>query len=166
MRVVVPLLAAVAVVAAGCGSSSTAGAPATTATTAQTIAAPSASTAYSLALAKLCNQTRLKFEALGKPSEKPPAVLLPGTVKVAGVFVRDLRALHPSAAEKAKAAQLVRFYALWYEGDRYALVAVKRKNTDAFINLQEGADHWLGRAERIAVSLGAPQCRRRPFELP
>lgn len=160
MRMLIPVLAVLAIVAAGCGS----GPPATAPT--QTTAGPIARTSYSRALASLCDRTRVRFEGLGKPIETPPAELLPGTVLVVRSFMRELRALHPSTVEKARAKRLARLYGLWSEGERYALVAIKQGNTTAFVNLQEGADHWLGRAERVAVALGANECQRRPFESP
>ncbi len=160
MRIMISVLAVLAIVAAGCGSSSPAEAPTKKA------AVPIARTSYSRSLASLCERTRGSFEALGKSSEKPPAVLLPGTVLVVRSFMRELRALRPSTIERARVKRLLRLYGLWSEGERYALVAIRQGNTTAFVNLQEGADHWLGRAERVAVSLGATECQRRPFESP
>jgi nucleotide-binding universal stress UspA family protein len=93
-------------------------------------------------------------------------VLLPGKIRVARQFLRAVRALHPAPAEAARAQNLVARYTLWYQGDRYALVALRQHNQEAFINVQEGADHWLAAAESVATSLGAPECSRRPFESP
>lgn len=167
MRVLAPVFVLLVFIAAGCGSSPSASSPATTPTTPTTTTqAPQARSAYATALATLCDRTRVRFEALGQPSEKPPAVLLPGKIRVARQFLRAVRALHPAPAEAARAQKLAARYALWYQGDRYALVAIKQNNQQAFFNLQEGADHWLAAAERVATSLGAPECSRRPFESP
>lgn len=151
-------------IAAGCGSSPSKSSPATTPTT--TAQAPQARSAYATALATLCDRTRVRFEALGQSSVKPPAVLLPGKIRVARQFLRAVRALHPAPAEAARAQKLAARYTLWYQGDRYALVAIRQNNQQAFFNLQEGADHWLAAAESTATSLGAPECSRRPFESP
>jgi hypothetical protein len=167
MRWLLPAFVALALCAAGCGSGSTAQPPTAPTTPRQTNAAtPEPRSAYAKSLTELCSRTRASFEALGPPSEKPPAVLLPGTIRVAGRFLRALRALRPSPTDAARVKKLTARYALWYQGDRFALLAIRQHNQEAFINVQEGADHWLAAAESIANSLGAPECTRRPFESP
>ena len=120
--------------------------------------------AFAARLAALCDDTRTKIEALGRPAETPLDTVYGGTVRLGRAFVSSSRALHAPPAEAAKVKEMLAQYGLYFDGLDYALAFYHQGNQTAFVRIVDGALSNLDRAEGIARELGAPECARRPFE--
>jgi len=120
--------------------------------------------AFASRLAALCDDTRTKVEALGRPAETPIEAVYGGTVRLGRAFVSSARALDPPVGETTDAKEMLAQFGLYYDGLEYALAFYHQGNQDAFVRIVDGALTNLDHAEAIARRLGAPECARRPFE--
>lgn len=121
-------------------------------------------TAFATRLAALCDDTRTKVEALGRPAETPIETVYGGTVRLGRTFVSSARALDPPPGQAREAKEMLAQFGLYYDGLEYALAFYQQGNQDAFVRIVDGALTNLDNAEAAARRLGAPECARRPFE--
>jgi hypothetical protein len=120
--------------------------------------------AFASQLAALCDDTRTKVEALGRPAETPIETVYGGTVRLGRAFASSARELDPPAGKAQDVKGMLAQFGLYYDGLEYALAFYQQGNQVAFVRIVDGALSNLDHAERIARSLGAPECARRPFE--
>jgi len=119
---------------------------------------------FATQLAALCDDTRTKIEALGRPAETPIETVYGGTVRLGRAFVESSRALDTPPGQAARAKEMLGQFALYFDGLDYALAFYHQGNQVAFVRIVDGALANLDHAEEIARELGAPECARRPFE--
>jgi hypothetical protein len=144
----VVVLLVVAIAASGCGSSAKA----------------SPHDAYVKRVSSACDDMRAQIEKLGKPGDTPLAKVYPPSVRIGRAFVRELRQLHPPAADAQNAKIMVTQFGYYFDGLAlgYA-VLTKRKSQQGFVQTVTGALQNLKLAEAAARKLDATACARRPF---
>jgi hypothetical protein len=146
------VLAAVAVVAAGCGAKKEASPP----------PAPPRS-ALAERLAHLCNQARAETEALGLPGDVGFKVMKP-TAQIGLRFAAKVKKLKGTTPqERRQIARVAEGFRFYYNELRAAVELYAVGHSEVYEITLSRAKPSLESAEKLATRMGAPECAVRPF---
>jgi hypothetical protein len=120
--------------------------------------------AYADALGTLCSDQLSSLEAIGNPTTPAELLkLLPKQLVAMKRLATAAKSLQPSAGEVAAKKDFDRFYAMYVDGQVYALSVLERRDYDTYFHVVESALMRQSAAEQAAVKVGADECAKHPF---
>jgi hypothetical protein len=118
---------------------------------------------YAKSLDALCKATRKQIEAVPRPTTPMEVKTLGGRVNAIGnSFVRGLKALSPAPGERAKAAQLVTLYGVFWKAQPRLLRLLEQQQYNLYGRFEESIARYSKRSGTIAAQLGAKECTIEP----
>jgi hypothetical protein len=146
MRIAVAAAAALALLAAGCGSSGPPRAP------------------WQKELDTLCAQARADIEDLGAPADVGPSVI-PDQVQIGLQLAQDVGKVEPAApVKRAQVERMSKLLDNYYRSISIAYDVYRQtSSSEAYATAAERATPYLESAEAIATRLAVPECVKRPF---
>jgi hypothetical protein len=138
------LVAAVSVLAAGCGGHDS-------------------RTPYAKQLDELCKRAGSRIAKIPRPETPTELIRSKREVNAIGTsFVRDVTALPASRPERARAARMAGFYDAYWRAQPGLLRLIRAQQYDVYGRFEETASRYEKQAEAIAVQLGAKECEKNP----
>ena len=118
---------------------------------------------YAKQLDALCKDAGGRIAKIPRP--ETPAALVSSRKQINAIgaaFVRGVKALRPSKAERAQATKMASLYDAYWRAQPGLLRLLRAQQFNVYGRFEDTASQYEKQAEAIAVQLGAKECEKNP----